>query len=219
MVSKNRLGIRFIVYIIGLFIMTAGIAISVKSNLGVSPVSSIPYTITCIFGMEMGNATILFHAALVLLQVILLRKRFMWINLFQIIVGIVFGKFTTLCNTLAAFLPTPDNIAIRAGMLLISIVLIAIGIFFYLPSNIMPLAGEGAMKAVSDIAHIDFSKVKIAFDISMVAISLIACVIAIHSIGSVGIGTIAAAFLVGAVLGVINKRFGKRRDRLLNGTL
>ena len=67
---KDRLGIRLVAYLGGLFIMTAGIAVSVKSNLGVSPVSSIPYTITCVFGMEMGNATILFHVVLVLLHVI-----------------------------------------------------------------------------------------------------------------------------------------------------
>ena len=42
-------------YFIGLFIMTIGIALSVKSNLGVSPVSSIPYTITCVWGIEMGK--------------------------------------------------------------------------------------------------------------------------------------------------------------------
>ena len=46
--------VRFIVYIIGLFIMTLGVSMSVKSDLGVSPVSSIPYTITCIFGLELG---------------------------------------------------------------------------------------------------------------------------------------------------------------------
>ena len=71
---KDRVGIRLVAYLVGLFIMTAGIAVSVKSNLGVSPVSSIPYTITCVFGMEMGNATILFHVVLVLLQILLLRK-------------------------------------------------------------------------------------------------------------------------------------------------
>ena len=45
--------------------MTIGIAISVKSNLGVSPVSSIPYTMTCVWGIEMGKATILFHTIIV----------------------------------------------------------------------------------------------------------------------------------------------------------
>lgn len=112
--------------------MTAGIAVSVKSNLGVSPVSSIPYTITCVFGMEMGNATILFHVVLVLLQILLLRKNFKWINLCQVVVGIIFGKFTTLCNSLVALLPSTDNMLIRLGMMLISVVLIAVGIFFYL---------------------------------------------------------------------------------------
>ena len=52
-------------YFVGLFLMTIGIAISVKSNLGVSPVSSIPYTMTCVWGIEMGKATILFHTIIV----------------------------------------------------------------------------------------------------------------------------------------------------------
>lgn len=37
----------------------------------------------------------------------------------------------------------------------------------------------------------------------------------IHSLGSVGIGTVITAFLVGFILGIINKAFGKYRDRLL----
>ena len=52
-------------YFARLFLMTIGIAISVKSNLGVSPVSSIPYTMTCVWGIEMGKATILFHTIIV----------------------------------------------------------------------------------------------------------------------------------------------------------
>lgn len=67
---------RVIVYLVGLFIMTIGVSMSVKSNLGVSPVSSITYTITCITGLEMGKATILFHIVLVIIQIIILRKDF-----------------------------------------------------------------------------------------------------------------------------------------------
>ena len=40
----SKLGIRLLYYFGGFFVMTIGIALSVKSNLGVSPVSSIPYT-------------------------------------------------------------------------------------------------------------------------------------------------------------------------------
>ena len=204
---------RMLMYITGLFVMTIGIAISVKSNLGVSPVSSIPYTLTCIWGIEMGKATILFHCFLVLLQIILLRKKYKIKNLLQIVVGIVFGYFTTFCNWSVGFLPDPQNIVIRICMLLISTVFIAFGIFLYLPSDIMPLAGEGAMQAVSEVSGIAFSKVKIGFDVSMVAISLITCLIFIKSFGSVGIGTIIAAVSVGMELGFISKWFGDQRGK------
>ncbi len=75
--------VRLIAYLIGLFIMTIGVSMSVKSNLGVSPVSSIPYTITCITGLEMGKATIVFHIFLVILQILILRKAFKIKNLLQ----------------------------------------------------------------------------------------------------------------------------------------
>lgn len=213
--KEKNLKTRLSLYVIGLFIMTLGISMSVKSNLGVSPVSSIPYTITCIFGLEMGKATILFHVALVLLQVLILRRAFEVKNLLQIIVGIMFGYFTTFSNYLFSFLPTPENMAVRLLMMLGSTILIAIGIFFYLPANIMPLAGEGAMKTISEVSHIAFSNVKIGFDVTMVAVSLIACLISLRTLGSVGIGTIAAAVLVGMILGIINRHFGSRRDVLL----
>ena len=167
-IKKENYMTRLLVYVLGLFIMTLGISMSVKSNLGVSPVSSIPYTITCITGLEMGKATILFHMGLVLMQLLILRKAFKIKNLLQIVVGIIFGYFTTFSNYLFSFLPTSNSIVVRLVMMIGSTVLIAVGIFFYLPADIIPLAGEGAMKAVSDKTHIKFNKVKIGFDISMV---------------------------------------------------
>lgn len=215
---KRNLVKRIIVYFMGLFIMTIGIALSVKSNLGVSPVSSIPYTMTCVWGIEMGKATILFHCVLVVLQIILLRREFKVKNLLQVFVGIIFGYFTTFCNWGVSFLPTPENIGIRIAMILLSTVFVAIGIFFYMPADIMPLAGEGAMQAVSKITGIEFPKVKIGFDISMVIISLITCLCMIKSFGSVGVGTIIAAVLVGTILGMISKKYGSWRDQFLGVT-
>lgn len=197
--------------------MTTGIALSVKANLGVSPVSSIPYTMTCIFGLEMGKGTILFHSFLVLLQIILLRKNFKLINLAQVLVGIVFGYFTTFCNwgVSQVFPKAITNYPLRILLLILSIIFIAWGLFFYVPANIMPLAGEGFISALSEITKIQFHKCKIIFDMSLVVISFACCMIFIHSIGSVGLGTLLAAFFVGFVLGFLNKWFGNWRDKIL----
>lgn len=211
----KHMKVRIPMYFIGLFIMTIGIAFSVKSNLGVSPVSSIPYTMTCVWGIEMGKATILFHVILVLIQILLLRKKFKPVQFLQIVVGVIFGYFTTFCNYMVSYLPTPHNLAIRIGMVLISTVFVAIGIFLYLPTDLIPLAGEGCMQAVSSVTHIEFSKVKIGFDCTMVIVSTITCLAILHNLGSVGIGTIIAAILVGTLVGIINRAFGKQRDVLL----
>ena len=206
---------RLFCYIFGLFLMTLGVSMSVKSDLGVSPVSSIPYSITCITGLEMGKATILFHVFLVILQILILRNAFQIKNLLQVLAGIIFGYFTTFSNYLFSFLPTPESWSVRLLLMLGSTVLIAVGIFFYLPADIIPLAGEGAMQAISDKAHLPFSRVKVGFDVSMVVISLISCLIALRELGSVGIGTVVAAILVGSELGEITKLFGEKRDLLL----
>jgi uncharacterized membrane protein YczE len=196
--------------------MTMGIAISVKSGLGVSPVSSIPYTITCVFGIEMGIATVIFHVILVIAQILLLRKAFKPKNLLQIPAGILFGMFTTFCNSLMGFFPTPDSMVVKLLMMLVSAALIAFGIFLYVPADLIPLAGEGAMLAVSQVTKIRFSTVKLIFDISMVLISLVTCLVVLHALGSVGLGTVVSSVLVGSLLKVITKYFGTARDRILN---
>lgn len=215
----KHLKVRIPMYFIGLFVMTIGIALSVKSNLGVSPVSSIPYTMTCVWGIEMGKATILFHIILVLIQILLLRKKFKPVQLLQVVIGVVFGYFTTFCNYMVSFLPTPENLGIRIIMVLASTVFVAFGIFLYLPADLIPLAGEGCMQAFSSVTHIEFSKVKIGFDCTMVLVSAITCLTVLHNLGSVGAGTIIAAILVGTLVGIINRAFGKQRDKLLGKTV
>lgn len=215
MEQRANFKFRLFVYVIGLLIMTLGVAISVKSDLGVSPVSSIPYTMTCVWGLEMGKATILFHAILVLLQIILLRRAFQMKNLLQILAGILFGYFTTFCNSLMVFFPDPQNIFLQLVMMLFSTLLIAFGLFLYVPADIIPLAGEGAMLAISKVTKKPFPSVKVAFDVSMVTISLVTCLVALHSLGSVGIGTVAAAVLVGNELKYITRKWGRQRDQIL----
>lgn len=208
---------RILTYLLGLFIMTIGIGLSLKSNLGVSPVSSIPYTITLITGIEMGKATMLFHVLLIVFQLALLRSEFKGKHMFQLMVAVVFGYFTTFSNYLMTFLPTPETYMLRLIILLISIVCVAIGIFLYLPPDMVPLAGEGAMQAVAHKTGIAFPKVKVAFDTLMVLISGTTCWFLLRGLGSVGAGTIISALLVGSVLSFIMKAYKHKLNAFLSG--
>lgn len=215
MKEKGNLVIRLIFYFCGLLIMTLGVAVSVKSDLGVSPISSIPYTMTCVTGMDLGLATIIFSAIMLVLQLPLLRRDFGLANLLQLPVGILFGMFMTFCCTMIEMLPDPENMAVRLIMMFISTFIVAVGVFMYVPAGFIPLSPEGLMLAIARVGGFKFANVKICFDVSMVTISAVSCIAVLGELGSVGIGTIAAAILVGTEVKMLTKYFGESRNKLL----
>ena len=75
---------RCLMLLVGLVIMSLGVAFSIKAGLGTSPVSSDPYVLSEITGLTVGQTTIIFNCGLVLLQILLLRRRFQLIQLVQV---------------------------------------------------------------------------------------------------------------------------------------
>lgn len=215
MKTKSKLGLRLLFYFGGLIIMTLGVAISVKSDLGVTPISSIPYTMTVVMGMDLGIATMIFSVVVVLLQILLLRKNYKPINLLQIPIGVIFGMFLTVGGKVMNLFPNPEGFALKFVIMLVSTVFVALGVFLYVPAGFVPLAPEGFLLAASKITKIKFGTVKVICDVAMVIISLVTCLVAIHSLGSVGIGTIVAALLVGTEVKIMTKYWGTARDNLI----
>lgn len=197
---------RIFNYVFGLFLITLGVGLSIKSNLGSTPVSSIPYTLNVIWGIEIGVATVIFHTMLVITELILLRRAFKPKHFLQVPVGILFGFFTTISVNLVNLLPDTSNIILIAIMVLVSTFLVALGLFFYVPTNIVPLSVEGITQAIAIVSNQPFTKVKVCFDVSVVVLSFVLCFIFTGVIGgSVGIGTIFSAIFVGITLKYINK--------------
>lgn len=93
--DKKKMGVRLLCYFSGMLIMTLGVAVSVKSVLGVSPISSVPYTMTVVWGIDLGIAATIFSIAAALLEIPILRKKYKAMALLQIPVSIVFGLFMT----------------------------------------------------------------------------------------------------------------------------
>lgn len=52
MKSRNKLLIRWVFYLLGLLILALGIMLNTKANLGVSPIISVPYSISHIIGFN-----------------------------------------------------------------------------------------------------------------------------------------------------------------------
>ena len=195
---------RIFNYIFGLYMITLGVAFSIKSNLGSAPVSSIPYAMNLIWMIEIGVATFIFHAVLVLIELILLKNDFKKKHFLQVFVGVLFAAFTSLSVALLGFIPSADSFAIALVMSLLSVFFIALGIFFYVPANIIPLSVEGVTQAIAIVTKRPFHTIKICFDVSVVATALILSYAFLGQFGSVGIGTVIGALFIGTTVKYIH---------------
>lgn len=196
--------------------MTIGVAFSFKSNLGSSPISSIPYSISLIYPIDVGTATIIFHCILVFIEFLLLRKAFEAKFLLQVVAGVIFGWFTNIAVFIVGFVPD-FGILGSFIFLAISIVVVAFGIFLYLPPDIVQLAGEGVMQAIAIVSNQPFPKVKVIFDSTMVVISFLMCGLLLNNFfASVGIGTVLAAIFIGTTLKYIVRGYGRLTGRTVD---
>ena len=196
---------RVFSYIFGLFLITLGVAFSIKSGLGSAPVSSIPYAMDLIWAVEIGIATFIFHALLVAIELVLLRRNFKPKHFLQVFVGVLFGAFTSFSVALMGFIPPADYFIIALVMSFLSIFLIALGLFFYVPTNIIPLSVEGVTQAIAIVSNKPFSTVKVYFDICVVATALILSYGFLGELGSVGIGTVLGALFIGTMVKFIHR--------------
>lgn len=192
-------------YIFGLYLITLGVAFSIKSGLGSAPVSSIPYAMDLIWLINIGVATFIFHAVLVLIEWILLRDDFKRKHFLQVFVGVLFGVFTSFSVSLMEFIPPADTFLLALLMSILSIFFIALGLFFYVPTNIIPLSVEGVTQAIAIVSNKPFPKVKVFIDITIVATALALSYGFLGQFGSVGFGTILGALFIGATVKYIHK--------------
>lgn len=198
---------RIIVYTVGLLVLAFGVVFAINSNLGVSPVTSLPFIISLILDTYVGRVVTVIYMCLILFQIILLRKNFKWINLTQIIFATIFGYFVDTARVVVGNFYIPTYFG-QLTLLGISIVLIALGITLFMEAKLVPLPAEGVVAAFMQIIpNSKFHVMKMAFDIVFVVAATVLSFLFLGELHGVREGTIMTAVLAGKILPVIKKKF------------
>lgn len=204
--NRENLVVRTLILIAGVFIMAFGVSISIRSGLGTTPISSVPYVYNIIFEkISVGTYSILLNLLFVLFQMMILKKDFKAYQLLQIPVVLVFGWFIDVHLAWNEGVFVPANYVWQWIYTLLSCVIIAFGIFLQVKADVSLLPGEGLIMAISRTLKKDFGFTKILFDSALVLVSLISIFIFLDKLEGVREGTIASAFLVGFILQFYNK--------------
>lgn len=196
--------LRCSVLIAALFIMSLGIALSAKANLGVSPISCTPYVLSLALPLTMGTVTILMHLTFVGVQAALLKSNFRPAHLLQIPVVFLFGALTDFSMWLMAPLE-PSGYFWSAALCLLSCVVIAFGVFLQVKADAVLLAAEGMSLAFVKLFKWEFGAVKTSVDCTLVCIGLICSLTLLPGLAGIREGTIVAAVLVGMIVRFFNR--------------
>lgn len=196
-----------ITLIVIILINSLGVVLMLYSGSGISAISSVPYAFSLVFPkISLGTWTYIFQGLLVL-SLMIMRKKFVAPYLFSFLVGFAFSEMLDIHEMWINALPTA--LEYRVVYFVISYLLICLGIALsnrcglpIIPTDLFP-------RELTDITKIKYSKIKIGFDVTCLAITaLMTCIILGHLDG-LGIGTILAAFTMGKVIGMI----GDQMDR------
>ena len=203
--KKNKWIARIAAYAIGLLILAFGVAFSVNSNLGVSPANSFPYVVSLILNTKMGNCVTVIFICYILMQILILRKDFQWINLSQILFSTLFGKFVDFAKMVLDGFCFPTYTG-RLLMLAISIVLIAIGISMYMGAKLVNMPTEGLASAIAaKLPNKEFHQTKVMVDCASVGTALILSMCFLGGLQGIREGTIISAIVIGKVIPYANK--------------
>jgi len=179
---------NYALLIFGLFIMSFGVALSVKSELGTTPISCIPNVLKYAIPLSLGTITIIFNVLLIVIQVIILKNEFQRKQWMQLVVTIIFGYFIDFALYVLTPLEPTDYIS-QWILCIISCFIIALGVYIEVKSNAIVLPGEGVSLAVRHVSHIEFGKIKTAFDSSNFIIGGLLSLLLYGSFRGIGLGT------------------------------
>lgn len=214
--ATREIAKRYALFIISLFFSALGVAVTKRGELGVSPISSVANVMSIKFdALSLGNWLIIWNAALILGQILLLRKKFQWIQLLQLPLSFVFGWFTDICMALVSPFQTEFYPA-RLAMIIIGTVILSFGISLSVIANVIMNSGEAFVKALSDTIHKEFGTVKVFFDVSCVVIAVVLSLIFFNfTIVGTREGTIISALCTGFMVKFFSKPLRKPLNKIL----
>lgn len=183
----------------GLGFLAFGVVLSIHSNLGTSPISSVPYSFSYIFPLTVGTLTVLMHIVMILLQMLILKSRFQWIQWLQLPVGILFGAFIDSLMWLTQGWSI-ESYPLQLLACLASCLITALGVSLVVKASLVLLAAEGLYQAIAVRYRLDFGNCKTYGDILLVSIAVISSWLVLHQVIGVREGTIITALLVGTLV-------------------
>ena len=207
---------RVLIWLCGMVVLAFGIVLCSRCGLGVTPITTIPYSLARCLPLSFGTLTSLHHLANVIVQYVLEKRLWNPRILLQLPECVIFGMLVDVVDALIGWAPT--HLAVQVALMVGSIVLIATGTFLMVGMDLIANPPDSCVHLISELVHGDMGVVKRTYDITMVAITLVIDLVVYNDFYGLGIASIVSMFGVGWLLTQLNRLFGRQIDALRNAS-
>ena len=210
----SNLIVRYIIFLIGLFVASMGVAFSTKAGLGTSPVASVPYSVSLVSPLfSFGGWLNIFSVIQIAVQVCVLKFKCNYIEIaIQTVLAFVYGYLTNLSCYIISGIEVNSYIE-QFIVMLLGCIILALGIWIQYKGGVAMLPGEAMNRAISTVTKFRYENIKIFFDILYIAIAATICLVFIGKLEGVREGSIINAILVGNVIKLYNLIFDKLKGK------
>ena len=199
---------QYLLFLIGLFIASMGVAFSTKAGLGTSPVASVPYSVSLVIDLlSFGGWLNVLSVIQIAVQIALLRRKCKPVEIvIQTVLAFVYGYLTNLSCYLIRDI-TVRNYPEQLLYLAVSCFVLAFGIWLQFKGGVAMLPGEAMNRAISQVTGRRYENIKIIFDVVYIVLSAVICLVFLGELKGVREGSIIAAVAVGLIIKLYNKGY------------
>ena len=196
--------LTFLFISINIVITGIGASLGIKAAVGVGAWDALSQSVSTVIGMKIGTFSMLLNISCVVVQLLMLGKKFKPISILQVFVAILLGNVVNFMLYDVYANLVINSYFLNLAIYVVSVLIIVVGVANIMAMNFISFPLEGACLVVSDRYNLSFGKVRQWIDIIAIIIALVVAFVFKDNY-TVGVGTV-----IGMVM------FGPLLDRIMN---
>ncbi|SEG24250.1 YitT family protein [Paenibacillus sp. UNC499MF] len=209
----NSLTRRWILYLIGIYILTLGVSLAIRAGIGISPQSSLTRVMTVIQpNLSQGTYNFILELFMLLLTYLVLPKDFKLKNFASLIPALALAFFLDFNLQLTSFIKL-DVYYTKLMLLVFGDAALALGLFMMIQANLVLMPIDMFVNTVFKRTGKKWGNIKTVFDCSLLLLAACIGLIFLHKIMFIREGTILNAILVGQYIKLYTYLFNRSRAK------
>lgn len=198
-------------YVLGLLIMPFAVAFTVKADLGMSMIAAPTYIISQrVSFLSYGMTEYIVQGVLLAIMCIVIKK-FRVAYLMSFATAVIYGGILDFACFVTKEIPT-ESMAVRVILFILGMLLTSFSVALFFNTYLAPCAYDYFVAKIGTEKNLNMRKWKLAFDFSMLIVSVILSLVLFHKFVAINFGTLIMALLNGNLISFFSNQMQKRVD-------